>query len=544
MWVLSCLDYWDATADKTAMQEMVPWIVRRLAHAQDVYRQAVDNSAELTWSRDDDRMGFGFEFCDIPEGQKAFRALTIEACTRFAKVLRQLGNSSAAEEYSSLAAGYIRELRADPKWFASWGMHATADAINAGFMSPAEVRAAVAQSLSDPLQLPSLSNFESFFVLRALASANESALAMGLVRRHWSYVTELNATTTWERFDPQHLDAGAMSVDSPPVNVMNDRTSMSHPWGSGATSFLSKAGLGVVPTLPGYKTWDALPLLLGEPGSMLLRSVRGKVPTPTGAIALDIDLERGTASVIVPAATVGRIGLPKLSGGLASVRLVAAPGMSRAESAGVTLLSNESVDSASVEGAVATRYGLTIGSDHRFWLLSGLRQGAYTLRFTHIGLRRDGEQPAKPEAFDYAADLVGIDTATKGDWVGKYGRDGYIMFNASEQATDLVRLPSWVKNVWAPTNEDSKDPVTTGGQPPFGNARSECPPPFSSDFSSGRSNRLQAGVLQTRKLCVWVWNATNPDDPRAPAVPGAASAGARRLSGPSTSLCTLLLFWA
>ena len=42
-------------------------------------------------------------------------------------------------------------------------MHATGDAINAGFMSDAEVKAAVAQSMSDPLQLPSLSNFESYW---------------------------------------------------------------------------------------------------------------------------------------------------------------------------------------------------------------------------------------------------------------------------------------------------------------------------------------------------------------------------------------------
>ena len=77
-------------------------------------------------------------------------------------------------------------------------MHATGDAINAGFMTHAETAAAVANAMSDPLQLPSLSNFESYFVLKALATANESTLAMGLVRRHWSYVTELKATTTCE----------------------------------------------------------------------------------------------------------------------------------------------------------------------------------------------------------------------------------------------------------------------------------------------------------------------------------------------------------
>ena len=42
------------------------------------------------------------------------------------------------------------------------------DALNGGWASTFEVAAIVKKSLSDPLLLPSLSNFESYFVLRAL----------------------------------------------------------------------------------------------------------------------------------------------------------------------------------------------------------------------------------------------------------------------------------------------------------------------------------------------------------------------------------------
>jgi len=139
MWVLSCLDYWDATAvstnaslrqrkvcgcgrsqgvlgrqDKAAMGLLTPWIIQRLEHARVLYAQAVNSSAALRWSRDDDRMGFGFEFSDIPEAQRAFRALTIEACSRFGAVMKQLGNATAAAEYTGAAASYVKELRADP----------------------------------------------------------------------------------------------------------------------------------------------------------------------------------------------------------------------------------------------------------------------------------------------------------------------------------------------------------------------------------------------------------------------------------------------
>ena len=57
MWVLSCLDYWDATGDRPSMERMTTWIVQRLDHAQQLYIQAVNNSAALHWSREDDRMG-------------------------------------------------------------------------------------------------------------------------------------------------------------------------------------------------------------------------------------------------------------------------------------------------------------------------------------------------------------------------------------------------------------------------------------------------------------------------------------------------------
>ena len=93
---------------------LTPWIIQRLEHARVLYAQAVNNSAALRWSRDDDRMGFGFEFSDIPEAQRAFRALTIEACSRFGAVMKTLGNATAAAEYTGAAASYVKELRADP----------------------------------------------------------------------------------------------------------------------------------------------------------------------------------------------------------------------------------------------------------------------------------------------------------------------------------------------------------------------------------------------------------------------------------------------
>ena len=321
-----------------------------------------------------------------------------------------------------------------------------------------------------------------------------------------------------------------MSVDSPPVNVMNDRTSMAHPWGSGATAFLSSAGLGIAPTSAGYETWDATPQLMGERGTDMLRAVKGTVPTLRGGIAIDIDLDAGLCTVTAPPKTVGRLGLPKLAAGLETVELLEAPGMAALDETPLLLLSNLQIPSSDADATA--ELGLSTGSDGRFWLVSGLRDGVYRFRFSHAAPQTAIAPPPAPPKFDYAAELVGMDLTTKGDWVGKYGKSGYYLFNASAEATDVSKLPAWVRNVWAPTTEDTKDTVTQGESPPLGNAREECPRPFSPDLDleedeSGLGAAAGTGILSANKACVWVWNGTSPDDPRTPLAPGSQPGGQR-----------------
>ena len=102
MWVMSVLDLYDATANVDQLREFAPWIEQRLDHAETIL-QAWDSpddrseiatglespccaSPSLDWSRDDDRMGFGFETPNLPEAQRAFRALLIGASARYSKL--------------------------------------------------------------------------------------------------------------------------------------------------------------------------------------------------------------------------------------------------------------------------------------------------------------------------------------------------------------------------------------------------------------------------------------------------------------------------
>lgn len=79
-----------------------------------------------------------------------------------------------------------------------------------------------------------------------------------------------------------------------------------HGWASGATAALSGFVLGVRPASPGYATWTVAP----HPGD--LRWVRGRVPTPHGAIAVSWG-KAGHALVLdvaAPHRTAGTIAVP------------------------------------------------------------------------------------------------------------------------------------------------------------------------------------------------------------------------------------------
>ena len=83
----------------------------------------------------------------------------------------------------------------------------------------------------------------------------------------------------WER------PSGPLRGQRPPCS------SMSHPWATGATSFLFKHGLGLQPVEPGFAAWQAVPLLLDN--QTMMSWVKGAVSTPHGPITVDLDFRSG-----------------------------------------------------------------------------------------------------------------------------------------------------------------------------------------------------------------------------------------------------------
>jgi hypothetical protein len=108
-------------------------------------------------------------------------------------------------------------------------MHATADAINAGFVNETEAAAIRSMWFSDPIQLASLSPFESYFVLSALHAMGDDDGMLYLVHRQWGGMLDTNATTVWERYDPAYADARcvcrrSMRARPPRMHISAPRT--------------------------------------------------------------------------------------------------------------------------------------------------------------------------------------------------------------------------------------------------------------------------------------------------------------------------------
>jgi hypothetical protein len=96
-----------------------------------------------------------------------YRLLAIRAWKSAAVFLNETGNSALASRYSAMAANRTAELRAmgGTPWYGSFGLHAGADAVNAGFLSPDEEAGIAAGAISDIVKLPSQVRVDAAFAL-------------------------------------------------------------------------------------------------------------------------------------------------------------------------------------------------------------------------------------------------------------------------------------------------------------------------------------------------------------------------------------------
>lgn len=147
--------------------------------------------------------------------------------------------------------------------------------------------------------LEGLSTFYGYYVLEALAKAQNVQGAIDIMRGYWGAMIDLGATTFWEDFDISWIEnAGRIDeiVDNNKIDVHTSygkfcyqklRHSLCHGWASGPAPFISRHILGVEILEPGCKKIRISPNL-GD-----LKNVKGTFPTPYGVIEIEHHMVNG-----------------------------------------------------------------------------------------------------------------------------------------------------------------------------------------------------------------------------------------------------------
>ena len=413
-WVLSLLDYYNYTGDAATLNGYLTNACEKLDDAYKVF----GNEPNLRFYGWDERLCAGFEiwFRACPEAQSAYKMLTIRAWKDFAAAMDNLGRADLRDKYNGYAAAKMAGLRKSPDWFSGFGIHAAADAVTTGQLTAVEQAALFQKEFRDRVNRLSISPFNQYFILQALGRMGKHDDALSSMRDMWGGMIGYGGTTTFEVYRPSWN--AAIGKNAPVPNSQSGIVSLCHPWGAGPVKWLNEEVLGIVPTSPGFKTYDILPHL----GRTLTR-VSGKTPTPFCEICASFDVSSGACKISAPAGTLGRIGIPKVE---KTIRRISVNGQ---------LVWDGKFHSVAGLGGAS--------EDAEFVYFKSVQPGTYA-----IAVDYRGKTPAYTEpSVAYAAQFIKQDATTRGNWGGVYGKEGHVLCNYNGVGGDVKSLPPYVTSV-------------------------------------------------------------------------------------------------
>ncbi|MFA5816909.1 MAG: alpha-L-rhamnosidase C-terminal domain-containing protein [Bacteroidales bacterium] len=413
-WVLSLIDYYNYTGDTATLNRYIYNACKKLDQAYTVF----GTNPGLRFYGWDERLCAGFEiwFKESQEAQNAYKMLSIRAWQDFATAMGKYGRTDLKGKYEKYAAEKLSDLRRNEFWYSGFGLHAAADAVNTGLLNNSEQKSLFEKLFLDRVNRVSLSPFNQYFIIQAMARLQKYDDALSTVRDLWGGMINYGGTTTFEVFRPSWNQV--ISPNDAVPNTQSGITSLCHPWGAGPVKWLNEEVLGIVPTFPGFKTWDVVP----HPGRTLTR-VSGKTPTPYGPISASFDFSSGLCKVTSPKETIGRIGIPKVE---KTIKQISINGK------------------LAWDGTYHSVSGITgANEEQEFVYFTDVKPGTYDISISYMGTTPAYNEP--PEQYD--AQFIKHDTTTSGNWGGIYGKDGYILCNYKGEGLDKQTLPLYVTSV-------------------------------------------------------------------------------------------------
>ncbi len=411
-WILSLTEYYRHTADRTTLARYVDHVRMLLEHARNIYTDPV-----ISFYGWDERLGAGFEEPDRIETKNAYRMLFIRTCMEFASALDDIGQLGLGKTYQGIALQKMKEVRSNKQWYGSFGVHSLSDAVNTGLVTREEKSAIFTQEFSDRLNRLSFSPFNQYFILQAMALMDRYDEAMVSLCDMWGGQIKYGGTMFFEAYTPSWNEC--LEKNGAVPNCQAGYTSLGHAWGAGVTAWLSREVLGIKPIGAGFSAIEIAPHL-----GRTLTWVSGSVPTPHGCVDFSFDRNSGQGTATIPPKAIARIGIPGMEHVIHKVLLN-----------GHLLWNGGEFNKVDGVGGAAV--------DGDFLYLSNVQPGHYEFSVSY-----GDETPSfVPAALIYPMGSAREDGTTSGNWGGRYGQDGYVLFDYDGVKKDRRELPPYVVSV-------------------------------------------------------------------------------------------------
>ncbi len=412
-WILSFVDYYRYTGDRSVAEIYALGIAEKLDHANSIYDNWMQLTPVASYFGQDEREGANFEDPVNEENMNTYRMMFIRCCRAFAAAMDSIGQTDLRDKYNRIAEQRIAGLRESRRWYNRFGVFACSQAVNADIPTSAEQDEIFHKELADRVTRLAPSPLSEYQIIQAMARMGHCDEALEAVRDYWGGQIRCGATSFFEGYSPEwDLKLVSTSYKLP------HSSSLAHAWGGCIAMWLTEQVLGVMPLSPGFATYQILPHL----GRTLTR-VSGTVPTPYGAISASFDVTTGCFELTAPSGTTGRIGIPKVERRIIAI------------DADGSRVWDDQFHPVTGIGRAA--------EDANYVYFTDIQPGPH--RFV---VQYRGETPSfTPASIHLPPACRKVDSTTSGNWGGVYGRDGFVLFNYDGPNKDRRQLPSYIESV-------------------------------------------------------------------------------------------------
>ena len=274
-WVLIHEEWWKHHGDRTYLEKQKPYMQALLKKLAGLIgedgQEKINGMRFLDWPSSPNKQG-------VTAGLQGLLVMTLESGSRMMTTLGDADTARLCSDAATRGRKVVPDVNNSKSGAALLALAGMTDA---------------KKTANEVLQVggaKGVSTFYGFYVLQALAKADEMDAALDIVRNYWGAMLDRGATTFWEDFDLDWLKDSARIDELVPAgkkDLHGDfgaycyegfRHSFCHGWASGPTAWMSQNILGVHPVEPGFATVRITPQL----GS--LKWAEGTYPTPHGPI--------------------------------------------------------------------------------------------------------------------------------------------------------------------------------------------------------------------------------------------------------------------